>query len=103
MLGLSTRNYGPGTPPIHASIRVRLGTFGFGGPIALGARMEKGLVEERSWISRQDYGLGLAFSQLSPRPRAARLAMYFGWGFAARFHIVIFGCLGVKNHLIKFW
>jgi chromate transporter len=64
---------------------VRLGTFGFGGPIALAARMEKDLVEERRWISRQDYVEGLAFSQLSPGPLAAQLAMYLGWVRAGRF------------------
>ena len=64
---------------------VRLGTFGFGGPIALDARMEKDLVEERSWVSRQDYVEGLAFSQLSPGPLAAQLAMYLGWVRAGRF------------------
>jgi chromate transporter len=58
---------------------LRLGTLGFGGPIALAARMEKDLVEERNWISRQDYLEGLAFSQLSPGPLAAQLAMYLGW------------------------
>jgi chromate transporter len=58
---------------------VRLGAFGFGGPIALAARMERDLVEDRSWISRQDYVEGLAFSQLSPGPLAAQLAMYLGW------------------------
>jgi chromate transport protein ChrA len=36
---------------------VRLGTFGFG-PIALAARMETDLVEERGWISRQDFVQG---------------------------------------------
>jgi chromate transporter len=64
---------------------VRLDTFGFGGPIALAARMEKELVEERGWISRQDYVEGLAFSQLSPGPLAAQLAMYLGWLRAGRF------------------
>src|SRR5216684_8319208 len=64
---------------------VRLGTFGFGGPIALAARMEKDLVEERGWIFRQDYVEGLAFSQLSPGPLAAQLAMYLGWVRAGRF------------------
>src|SRR5260370_34960399 len=64
---------------------LRLGTFGFGGPIALAARMEKDLVEERGWISRQDYVEGLAFSQLSPGPLAAQLAMYLGWVRAGRF------------------
>ncbi len=58
---------------------LRLGTFGFGGPIALAGHMERDLVEERQWISKQDYVEGLAFSQLSPGPLAAQLAMYLGW------------------------
>jgi chromate transporter len=61
-----------------------LGTFGFGGPIALAARMERDLVETRRWISRSDYVEGLAFSQLSPGPLAAQLAMYLGWVRAGR-------------------
>jgi chromate transporter len=63
---------------------LRLGTFGFGGPIALAGRMDRDLVEERHWISRQDYTEGLAFSQLSPGPLAAQLAMYIGWVRAGR-------------------
>src|SRR5579863_2469353 len=63
---------------------LRLGTFGFGGPIALAARMERDLVEERRWVSREDYLEGLAFSQLSPGPLAAQLAMYIGWIRAGR-------------------
>src|SRR6266403_318032 len=63
---------------------LRLGTLGFGGPIALAARMEKDLVEERRWVPRQDYVEGLAFSQLSPGPLAAQLAMYLGWIHAGR-------------------
>src|SRR5713101_6165949 len=76
---------------INCSVRdllsyfLRLGTLGFGGPIALAARMEKDLVEERRWVSRQDYVEGLAFSQLSPGPLAAQLAMYLGWVRAGRF------------------
>src|SRR5438046_7266497 len=58
---------------------LRLGTLGFGGPIALAGHMQKDLVEERKWVSSQDYGEGLAFSQLSPGPLAAQLAMYLGW------------------------
>src|SRR5213595_4250046 len=64
---------------------LRLGTTGFGGPIALAGRMDKDLVEERHWVSRQDYVEGLAFSQLSPGPLAAQLAMYLGWVRAGRF------------------
>src|SRR6266571_9163654 len=58
---------------------LRLGTTGFGGPIALAGHMQKDLVEERHWVSKQDYLEGLAFSQLSPGPLAAQLAMYLGW------------------------
>ena len=58
---------------------LRLGTLGFGGPIALAGYMQKDLVEERRWFSKQDYLEGLAFSQLSPGPLAAQLAMYLGW------------------------
>jgi chromate transporter len=58
---------------------LRLGTFGFGGPIALAGYMQRDLVEERHWVSKSDYLEGLAFSQLSPGPLAAQLAMYIGW------------------------
>jgi chromate transporter len=58
---------------------LRLGTFGFGGPIALAGYMQRDLVETRRWVSHADYLEGLAFSQLSPGPLAAQLAMYIGW------------------------
>lgn len=58
---------------------LRLGAFGFGGPIALAGYMQRDLVETRHWVSKEDYLEGLAFSQLSPGPLAAQLAMYLGW------------------------
>src|SRR5215831_3561562 len=58
---------------------LKLGCFGFGGPIALVGYMQKDLVEERGWIAQQDYMDGLAFSQLAPGPLAAQLAMYLGY------------------------
>src|SRR5436853_1698824 len=58
---------------------LRLGTLGFGGPIALAGYMQRDLVEGRRWVSKQDYLEGLAYSQLSPGPLAAQLAMYLGW------------------------
>ena len=57
----------------------KLGCIGFGGPIALVGYMQKDLVEERKWISQEDYLNGLAFSQLAPGPLAAQLAMYLGF------------------------
>lgn len=58
---------------------LRLGTVGFGGPIALVGHMQKDLVEDRQWFSQPDYLQGLAFCQLSPGPLAAQLAIYLGW------------------------
>src|ERR671938_1057241 len=58
---------------------VRLGTFGFGGPIALTGYMQRDLVERRRWMSKQDYVEGLALAQLAPGPLAAQLAIYLGW------------------------
>src|SRR5881394_4476299 len=58
---------------------LRLGTFGFGGPIALAGHMQQDLVDERGWISAQEFKEGLAFAQLAPGPLAAQLAIYLGW------------------------
>jgi chromate transporter len=58
---------------------LRLGTLGFGGPIALAGYMQRDLVERRRWISKEDYLQGLALAQLAPGPLAAQLAMYLGW------------------------
>lgn len=57
---------------------LRLGTWGFGGPIALAGYMQRDLVEEKRWFTRQEYLDGLALAQLAPGPLAAQLAMYLG-------------------------
>ena len=56
-----------------------LGTVGFGGPIALAGHMQQDLVDERGWISKEDYLEGLALAQLAPGPLAAQLAIYLGY------------------------
>jgi chromate transporter len=58
---------------------LRLGTFGFGGPIALVGYMQRDLVEQRRWISTREFREGLALAQLAPGPLAAQLAIYLGW------------------------
>ena len=56
-----------------------LGTWGFGGPVALVGYMYRDLVERRQWISESDYKEGLALAQLMPGPLAAQLAIYLGY------------------------
>src|SRR5688500_12053547 len=58
---------------------LKLGTIGFGGPVALIGYMHRDLVEERKWITEDDYKEGLALSQLAPGPLAAQLAIYLGY------------------------
>jgi len=58
---------------------LRLGTFGFGGPIALTAAMQRDLVLARHWVTAEEYKEGLALAQLAPGPLAAQLAIYLGW------------------------
>jgi chromate transporter len=58
---------------------LRLGTIGFGGPVALIEYMRRDLVEERGWIPAEEYRDGLALSQLAPGPLAAQLATYLGY------------------------
>ncbi|GGA87365.1 chromate resistance transporter [Flavobacterium palustre] len=58
---------------------LKLGTMGFGGPVALVGYMHKDLVENRKWISEEEYKEGLALAQLAPGPLAAQLAIYLGF------------------------
>jgi chromate transporter len=58
---------------------LRLGTSGFGGPVALVGYMHRDLVEARKWISEADYKEGLTLAQLMPGPLAAQLAIYLGY------------------------
>jgi chromate transporter len=63
-----------------------LGTWGFGGPVALVGYMYRDLVEKRRWISEGEYKEGLTLAQLMPGPLAAQLSIYLGF--------VHFGLLG---------
>ena len=58
---------------------LKLGTIGFGGPVALVGYMYRDLVEQRKWISESEYKEGLTLAQLMPGPLAAQLAIYLGF------------------------
>lgn len=64
---------------------LKLGTIGFGGPVALVGYMHRDLVENRRWITEEDYREGLALAQLAPGPLAAQLAIYLGY---VHYHIL---------------
>ena len=56
-----------------------LGTFGFGGPVALVGFMHRDLVEQRRWITEDTYKLSLALAQIMPGPLAAQVAIAIGF------------------------
>lgn len=62
-----------------SSYFLKLGATGFGGPVALVGYMHRDLVEDKKWISEDEYKEGLALSQLAPGPLAAQLAIYLGY------------------------
>jgi len=75
-------------PGTHAQTRslvglmvyfLKLGTWGFGGPIALCGYMHRDLVVERGWYSEAEYQQGLAVAQTMPGPLAAQLGMWLGF------------------------
>jgi chromate transporter len=67
------------TPWQLVGYMLRLGTIGFGGPVALVGYMHRDLVEQRKWISESEYKEGLTLAQLAPGPLAAQLAIYLGY------------------------
>ena len=58
---------------------LKLGTWGFGGPVALVEYMHRDLVVKKQWISEEEYREGLALAQLAPGPLAAQLGIYIGF------------------------
>jgi chromate transporter len=58
---------------------LKLGSTGFGGPVALVGYMHQHLVEQRKWITEDEYKEGLALAQLAPGPLAAQLSIYLGF------------------------
>src|SRR6516162_3611989 len=66
---------------------LRLGTLGFGGPVALVGLMEKELVSERRWLTREEMRNAVAVSQSLPGPLAIQVGIFIaylrggGWAF----------------------
>lgn len=73
---------------------LKLGTTGFGGPVALVGYMHRDLVEHKKWIDDSDFKEGLALPQLAPGPLAAQLGIYIGY--------IHFGILGATVSGIAF-
>ncbi len=58
---------------------LRLGTLGFGGPVALCGQMEKELVQERRWLSKEEMRDGIAVCQSLPGPLAIQVGIFISY------------------------
>ncbi len=58
---------------------LKLGTIGFGGPIALVSAMQRDLVDKSKWYTQEMFKEGMTLSQMAPGPLATQLAIYLGW------------------------
>lgn len=88
---------------------LRLGALGFGGPVALCGQMEKELVEERKWLTREEMREGIAVCQSLPGPLAIQVGIFVsylrggfwgvwagGWAFILP-NFVIASALGARS------
>jgi chromate transporter len=78
----------------------RIGCLSFGGPAGQIALMHREVVEQRGWISEEQYLHALNFCHFLPGPEAQQLATWIGWklhgwrgGLAAGLLFVIPGAL----------
>lgn len=85
---MSTPSITAGRAEIFA-VFLKIGLLSFGGPAAQIALMHKILVDERKWLSEQQFLNGLSFCMLLPGPEAMQLATYAGW----RLHGLIGGLI----------
>ncbi len=58
---------------------MHIGVLSFGGPTAQIALMHQIIVEEKNWLTEQQYLNALSFCMLLPGPEAMQLATYAGW------------------------
>ena len=58
---------------------LKLGSMGFGGPVALVGQMERELVAGRNWLSREEMREAVALCQTMPGPLAIQVGIYIAW------------------------
>src|SRR5689334_14989728 len=58
---------------------LRLGFLGFGGPVALVGQMERELVDDKKWLSKEQMRESIAICQSLPGPLAIQVGIYVAW------------------------
>ena len=103
----------PAQVPIQDLVRYffRLGTLGFGGPVALCGLMEKELVSDKGWLTRAEMRDAIAVSQSLPGPLAIQVGIFAsymrggfwgawagGWAFILPNFLIVAGLAALYVH-----
>ena len=69
------------THPIKQLVQyfLRLGVLGFGGPVALVGQMERELVTDRGWLTKEQMREAIAVCQSMPGPLAIQVGIYISY------------------------
>src|SRR4051794_34934418 len=72
--------------PVAELVRyfLRLGLLGFGGPVALVGQMERELVAERGWLSKEQMREAIAVCQSLPGPLAIQVGIFIAYRHGGR-------------------
>src|SRR5947207_1326379 len=67
--------------PIRELVKyyLRLGVAGFGGPVALVGQMERELVGEKKWLTKEEMREGIAVCQSLPGPLAIQVGIWISY------------------------
>jgi chromate transporter len=106
------------TPPARGSISelvlyfLRLGFLGFGGPVALVGQMERELVAEKGWLTKEQMRESIAICQSLPGPLAIQVGIYIsylrcgfwgawagGWSFILPNFVIVAALAALFVHL----
>src|SRR5260370_19710417 len=71
----------PGRIPLRDLVRyfLRLGLMGFGGPVALVGQMERELVGDKKWLTKEEMREGIAVCQSLPGPLAIQVGIWIAY------------------------
>src|SRR5246127_3001991 len=69
----------PGRVKALTQYFLRLGLLGFGGPVALVGQMERELVTERAWLTKEEMREAIAVCQSLPGPLAIQVGIFIAY------------------------
>ena len=103
----ATRNKEAGSKPVRFGeafrFWVKLGFINFGGPAGQIAIMHRALVENKRWVSKNQYLRTLNFCMLLPGPEAQQVATYIGWRLHGTLGGIVAGSFFVIPSIFVLW